>query len=264
VITSDRFAVANFGQIVVESLGDMEACGLPTDEDTAPTIGTITEYNAETTGNIAPTPNVPVVELPFAAPIPANAFVSNATIGGCDTALDGPVGLTFDGFGDLWVVNEGLAGVGQGPPGFVTEYAPGAFGDAAPINIIGLFPPTAAAFINPLYITTTFDGETIYVTDAGNNSIKIFDTTTFGGTLLGTIKGGKTKLVRPEGIALLGGDLFVVSNNTNALLEFDDPPTAGGNIFPSIIIKGGASHLNFPVGVALPQFVPLLAGATKP
>jgi hypothetical protein len=268
VTTTDRFAVANFGQAVVGSTQDFEFCGLPTDEDTTPTIGTITEYNAETTGNIAPTPNFPVFEAPFppnagALPTP---FLSNATIGGCDTALDGPIGLTFDEFGDLWVVNEGLAGLGAGPPGFVTEYAPGAFGDAAPINIIGLLPPTAGAFVNPLYITTTLDGHTIFVTDAGDNSIKVFDTTTFGGTLLGTIKGGNTKLVRPEGIQLLDDDLYVVSNNANSLLMFDlDTPITGGgtfNLFPQVLIKGFPSKMNFPVGVTAPEFVPIVLGAT--
>ena len=75
------------------------------------------------------------------------------------------------------VVNAGLAAAGQVPPGFVTEYAPGAFGDAMPINIVGLMGVTTetAPFVNPLYITTSFDGDTIYVTDVGDNSIKIFD-----------------------------------------------------------------------------------------
>jgi hypothetical protein len=266
VTTTDRFAVANFGQIVVESLGDLVACGGP--EQGPVTLGTITEYNAETSGNIPPTPNVPVVELPLTAPIPANAFISNATIGGCKTALDGPVGLAFDGFGDLWVVNEGFGGTGVGPTGFVTEYAPGAFGDAAPINIIGLFAPTAGDFVNPLYITTTFDGDTIFVTDAGDNSVKVFDTTTLFGSLLGTIKGGNTKLVRPEGIALFDDDLYVVSNNTNGLLMFDldlDTPITGGgtfNLFPQATVRSGASKMNFPVGVAGPDFIPLVVGAS--
>jgi hypothetical protein len=271
--TTDRFAVANFGQAVVGSFSDFEFCGLPTDEDTSVTIGTITEYNAETSGNIAPSPNVPVFEAPFppnagALPTP---FISNATIGGCDTALDGPVGLAFDGFGELFVVNEGLAGLGVGPPGFVTVYSAGAFGDATPFAIIGVAGPTAGAFVNPLYVTTTFDGDTMYVTDAGDNSIKIFDTFSnfnglfFEGTLLGTIKGGHTKLLRPEGIVLLADDLYVVSNNANSLAMFDfDDTTIGGNISPRVLIKGVASKMNFPVGVTGPQFFPITAAATKP
>jgi hypothetical protein len=252
-VTGDQFAVANFGQVVVGSTADFEFCGTPADEDTATTLGTITEYNSGDTGNVAPTPNFPVFELtlpPALAPI-----FSNATIGGCDTALVGPVGLAFDSLGHLWVVNEGITGV----PGFVVEFDKGAFGDASPINFIGLFDATAPDFIDPLYIAVSPDGDTIYVTDAGDNSIKIFDTTSFGGTRTGTISGGKTKLVRPEGIALSGDDLYVVSNNANSLLMFDDFTISGGNIRPSTIVKGvtsfrNTSHMNFPVGVALPQF----------
>ncbi len=124
ITVTDQFAVTNFGLAVIASTEfPTELC------ETTPTIGTITEFNSGDTGNVAPTPNVPVVVLTL--PALAGPFISNATIGGCDTALDGPIGAAFDGLGDLWVVNEGLAGIGQGPPGFVVEYAPGAFGDAS-------------------------------------------------------------------------------------------------------------------------------------
>ncbi len=268
VFTLDRFAVSNFGQVVIGSTDDFAFCTTPT----TVTLGTITEYFSGNTGNVAPTPNFPVFEVPFPPSLvnPPNppsdltngttvlAFASNATIGGCDTALDAPVGLAFDSFGDLWVVNEGFGGTGTGPPGFVTEFEPGAAGDASPINFIGLFGATTGAFVNPLYIAVSPDGDTIYVTDAGDNSIKIFDTTTFTGTQTGTISGGHTKLVRPEGIALSGDDLYVVNNNANSLSMFD-LDGGFGNIRPTTIVKGNTSHMNFPVGVALPQFLEVLS-----
>jgi len=251
VLSTDRYAVANFGAVVVGSFGDFEFCGTPEDEDTAATVGTITEYFNGDSGNHPPSPNVPVFELTF--PPALSPFISNATIGGCDTALAGPIGVVFDVDGNLWVVNE----LGK----FVTEYPADTFGDVAPINIIGLFGATAGAFVDPAYIavgTNPFDesgDEVIYVTDVGDNSIKVFDVSTLFGTPLGSIAGGHAKLVRPEGIALFGDDLYVVNNNANSLAEFDDLVDSGlGNIFPTVLVKGPHSKMNFPVGVAGPQF----------
>jgi hypothetical protein len=204
----------------------------------------------------------------------------------------------------LWVVNSGtvIPGVAVIPP-FVSEFDPNAAaeGDPAPINIIGLFGPTAGAFTTPAYIAVgpdpsgeTCDGEFcdefIFVTDEGspafvckggtnpgttcNNtsdqttctgggicrppanpqpaSIKIFDTDT--GLQTGTIAGPKTHLSRPEGIALLGPDLYVVNNTSNSLLMFRSFSTTGGNVEPKVNLRGTQTGMNFPVGVALPQF----------
>jgi hypothetical protein len=170
--------------------------------------------------------------------------------------LFGPIGVVFDTFGDLWVVNE----IGK----FVTEYAPGAAGDASPINIVGLAGVTGLTdpFVDPVYIavgTNPFDESgdpVIYVTDDGDNSIKILDVAVpFVDNLIATIKGGNTKLKRPQGIYLVGTDLYVVNALTNSLLLFDDLGTTGaGNVSPHAIVQGPATKMNFPVGVAGPQF----------
>jgi len=95
---TDRFAVSNFGQIVIASTdpgSTTPLCtGLPPAEDPTapplppPTVGTITIYLGEQTGNVPPTPNVPVVEVAFPPNLPPKdlptPFISNATIGGCD------------------------------------------------------------------------------------------------------------------------------------------------------------------------------------
>ena len=183
----------------------------------------------------------------------ANPFWTESSIGGCDTFLFGPLGVVFDTAGHLWVVNN----IGK----FVTEYDIGASGDAGPINIVGL-----GTLVDPAYIAVGIDpinatGDlVIYVSDDGDNSIKVFDVNTpFVDNFLGSIKGGHTKLVRPEGIFLAGDDLYVVNNNANSLAMFDDLATSGlGNIHPKTMVKSGASKMNFPVGVAGPQFTPLL------
>jgi hypothetical protein len=258
VFTDDILAVANFTPAVVELDGD------PCPGPVGFVLGTITEY--DTAGlatfnpstfaginDIFPLDNTPVTVAGALSP------THNATLGGCNTALFGPVGLTFDSDGFLYVVNE----IGK----YVTVYFPGAFGDEFPVAIVGLFAPTAGAFIDPQFITVSGSffsegGATIYVTDAGDNSVKVFDVFTnqipmsiFTGTSLGSIAGGKTKLKRPLGIAISGDDLYVVNNNANSLEMFDDLDVSGlGNIRPKLIIQGKPARMNFPVGVAHPQF----------
>ena len=256
------------------------------------TVGTITEFDTKTLNvgspgfndGVAPFNNSPVCTNPCVAtgtcPNPPGPFVcpapnvGNATIGGCDTFLLGPIGLAFDSFGFLFAVNE--AGVASGGPGFVTVYLPGAFGDSFPFAIVGLVPPTAGAFVNPAKVTvlspdTDFLDDIMFVTDVGDNSIKVFAPFTNGcesapnffcaGTELGVIHGGSTKLKRPEGVAVNEADdaLYVVNNLSNTLEMFSDIESdeGGGNIPPTLIVQGRNTKLNFPVDVAVQnQFTP--------
>jgi len=260
VFSDDILAVANFTPAVVELDGDpcANAAGF--------VLGTITEYDTPDLETFNPTafsgindvfPNndTPVTVAGGTFP------TQNATLGGCNTALFGPVGLTFDSDGFLYVVNEIAK--------YVTVYFPGASGDEFPIAIVGLLGPTAGAFLDPQFITVSGSGfseggATIYVTDAGDNSVKVFDVFTnqipfsiFLGSQLGSIAGGHTKLKRPLGIAISGDDLYVVNNNANSLEMFDDLDSSGlGNIRPKLIIQGKPARMNFPVGVAVPVFFP--------
>ena len=266
---TDIVAVANYTPAVVEPDLGIPGLGLCTPNAPGFSLGTITEYDKTTltpgVNDIPPLDNSPVIALTSATP-PA-PYSHNATIGGCDTYLLGPVGLAFDAEGFLSVVDE------AGP--FVTVYEPGAHGNAIPLAFIGAVGATAGAFKDPMYVAVSsgvseppfgFPDDVIYVTDAGDNSIKIFapftNCFTAGlpfaceGTELGVIQGGRTKLNRPEGIALdADGDaLYVVNHNGNSLLEFEAVGTSGGNIAPTLIISGKATKMNLPVGVALSQF----------
>jgi hypothetical protein len=281
---TDILAVANTLPVVLSPDAGLAACAAPPAGFGA-SVGTITEYNHSL---LAPGLNV----IPPFNDHPVNITVANpagdpATIGGCFTFLLGPVGLAFDVTGYLFAVNEG--GVAAGAPGFVTVYDPGAAGDAFPRAIIGLEGPTAGAFKDPVFVTAgtdfgvessdEFPNDVIFVTDVGDNSIKIFAPFTncvsnppFGtlclGTQLATIQGRATKLKRPEGIVLTADDnLYVVNNNANTLSEFSAAKIAaaisgGGtqNISPTFMLPGvinfNGSKLNFPVGVTAPQFPP--------
>ena len=154
-----------------------------------------------------------------------------------------------------------------GGPGFVTVYYPGASGDAFPAAIIGLEVP---AFVDPAKIGVlsgyTYYDDVIFVSDVGDNSIKIFapfanfNGEFYEGEELGVIHGGSTKLKRPEGIALGVDDdaLYVVNNVTPSLEMFTDIDSdeGGGDIAPTLIVQGRNTKLNFPVDVALPAFTP--------
>ncbi len=207
-------------------------------------------------------------------------YFGNASVGGCNTFLFLPQGIAFDKDNFLWVVNAGTA---ISPtvviPPFVSAFAPDAadVGDATPVDIIGLGGETPpGTFTAPLFIAVGDDpsgatcddsktgpsnsvcDEFIFVTDG--NAIKIFDVEE--GIQTGTISGGRTKLNRPEGIALLDDDLYVVNNNSNTLVVFEDFDTDGGNIRPKITISGPRTGMNFPTGVAGPQFTaPVLSDA---
>ena len=266
----DILAVANTLPLVTAPDLHIPELGLCAPNAPGFSLGTITEYDHET---LAPGLNV----IPPFNDSPVNGGANPATIGGCDTYLAGPVGLAFDAKGFLYAVNEGFVPTTS----YVTVYEPGAHGNAIPIAIVG-----TGALVNPLYVAVAsgpimlVDGvplpqDTIYVTDVGDNSIKIFapfDPATcftpalpFGcfGTQTGTISGGSTKLKRPEGIALSAdGNLYVVNNNGNSLAEFADiaADLGGGDIAPTFmlpgVIGGKAPAMNFPVGVALPAFPP--------
>jgi len=279
--------------VIVGSTTDFITCGV----DTLPTIGTINEYVIGDSGNIAPLPrfdNFDSVNVVFKVPIPPATvnppnppsdlpvpYFGNASIGGCNTFLFLPQGIAFDKNNFLWVVNAGtvISPTVTIPP-FVSAFAPDAadVGDATPVDIIGLGGGTpVGTFTAPLFIAVgddpsgvtcdtsssgpsnlSFCDEFIFVTDG--DAIKIFDVDT--GLQTGTISGGKTRLHRPEGIALAGDDLYVVNNNSNSMVVFDDFSTGGGNIKPKVTIVGPRTGMNFPVGVALPEFTaPVLTSA---
>lgn len=277
-------AVANALPEVDQDAATCAALGLPT-----VTLGTITMYDRATLtapglNNVVPFQNNPVSAInPFPAggippvnPPTGVLYTQNATIGGCLSALAGPRSLAFDEHGFLFVVNNvpPLNATLAAVPKFISVYAAGQYGDVFPTSLIGLNAPaneTSGTLINPIGIavaTLGFEDDLIFVTDTGDNSIKIFDPFTnsdaglgfaFAGALVGTIQGGSTKLKHPEGIALSadGDTLYVVNQLTNTLSMFSDimTETTGGNIAPTLSISGNQADMNFPTGAAVfPQF----------
>jgi len=308
IIAASNFAVVAFGPDL-----DIPGLGLCAPQAPGFSLGTITEYNATLllpgVNDTSPLNNSPVCTNACVAtdtcPNPPGtdicpaANLKPATIGGCDTFLAGPVGVAYDDTGILFAVNSGFFPTPNAE--YVTAYDPnlpfpyGGFGNVLPIAIVGSGPANPASpvpLINPTFVAVEsgpvvyVDGfplpqDIIFVTDLGDNSIKIFapfepetcftDALPFAcaGLELAEIKGRATKLKRPEGIALsVEGNLYVVNNSISTLEEFpaatiESVIEGGGqqNVrasyeLPAVIGNRNKPKMNFPVGVALPAFSP--------
>jgi hypothetical protein len=282
----DILAVANNFPVVIGPDFPLGICAPPPAGGNMG-LGTVTEYDITALGpgpisNVVPFNNSPVSAInPFTGAGPAP---QNATIGGCLTLMLGPEEVAFDASGVLFVVNNlgSLTAASAAAPRFVTAYAPGASGDSFPLAVIGLlgpFPgcttcPPAGILLQPVGITAasapSFLSDEIFVTDQGDNSIKVFDpfvnfdpfTFFFQGQLIATIQGGPTRLSSPEGVTLANDDtLYVVNQTNNSVSMFADIDSivagGGGAVHPTLILQGRGVQLLQPVGVAVKnQFTP--------
>ena len=239
------FAVANTLGVVIAPDSGIGICAPVSEGGAGFSLGTITEFFEGDSGDVIPLNNSPVVlAIP---PIPPGVL-ENATIGGCLSFLGGPTGLASDSTGKLWVVNSLF--------GYVTSYADDASGDAFPDNIIGsgVLSATGGEFVA---VDGESDGE-IFVTDAGTNTIQVFDTDTFFGTLVATISG--RWLHSPMGIDSNGDEVYVAINGRNSFLMYDNDfgqLEAGGSPRFNVRVQGGATGLHLPTGLAVPHPPPV-------
>src|SRR5262249_12398685 len=122
------------------------------------------------------------------------AFVS----AGCSSSLRGSSHASFPPTARIFVVDESRSAV--------LSYAPAATGDVAPDRVVG------RALTGP-GIAVDSTGRT-YVANAWLNTISIFAPGATGDALpIATIRGGKTGLDSPEGIALDRGSNLYVANS---------------------------------------------------
>jgi hypothetical protein len=161
-------------------------------------------------------------------------------IKGTMTFLNSPNGLALDPAGDVYVAN------GGGPfGGSVTEFAPGAAGNIAPLRTIqGL----DTKLVNPRGIALDAQGR-IYVTTS-SSVLEFAADSANDAPPLAVISGSNTMLSQSGQLSLDGGgNIYVASGGKNALLEF----TAGsiGNAAPGSIITGSATLLGAPTGLAI-------------
>jgi hypothetical protein len=223
--------------------------------------GSVTEYAKGANGNVAPIAafSGPAIGLAL-APAPAYSFVANvgansvtayaqgadgsrqvpaAIIQGPNTGLDAPTAVAVNPAGDLFVADDN--------DNSVTEYAPRAFGDAAPIATIS---GAAAGLSGPFGLALDSAGD-LFVGNADNNSVTEYAPRPFGDVApIATISGPDTGLNTPFGVALdSAGDLFVANDGGNSVTEFTKG--ANGDAAPIVTISGAASGLSSPTGVAV-------------
>ncbi len=186
-----------------------------------PPNSSVTEYAPDANGNVAPIatitgPNTMLngpeglavnggrlyvandsnVVTEYTLPLPAGTtnLAPVATISGANTGLASPIGIAFDASGDLFVVNL----VAQNSPApTVTEYGPGASGDATPIATIT---GPATTLNNPQFVYIASCGSppptTTTVPGATTTTVAATTTTTRPGTTT-TTRPGTTTTTRP-------------------------------------------------------------------
>lgn len=179
----------------------------------------------------------------------ANGNVApKATISGPSTGLTEPVAIALDSDGNVYIVNEDNGGPSQ--PGYITVYAAGSTGDAAPIQTIGgsntgLVGPGAVAVDN---------SKSIYVTDSNypnSPSVTVYAAGANGNASpTRTISGSNTTLSLPIGIALDSKRRIYVANYGDNNVEVF-AAGANGNASPAQVLDGTSGQINNPEAIAV-------------
>lgn len=173
-----------------------------------------------------------------------------AKISGPHTGLNMPQGVALDAAGDLFVVNSPFSFGGPPPPASITEYAPGANGDVAPIATIS---GPHAGLNSPFGIALDPAGN-IFVS-AINDAVLEFPAGSSGDVApVAILAGAHTRLSSPEGLAIHAGVLFVANAN-NTVTEYPLASIRPGtnDLAPSAVIAGPHTGLNNPQGVAVDE-----------
>ena len=175
------------------------------------------------------------------------------SMGLTDTKLFLPAGVATDAAGNVYVANSGIPA--KGVPAYVTEYSlantanPASTGCFAPTNLVG-----AGTLMSANGVAVDPAGN-IFVSDLDANAIFEFSP---AGAVLTEIRGKKTNLTSPMGIALspkglAGGvdDLYVANSLRGSILLFSNVNHIGVvNMKGTLVLRGNRTRLTIPTGVA--------------
>jgi len=158
-------------------------------------------------------------------------------ITGPATGLANPEGVALDTAGRLYVANSSAS--------TITEYAPAATGNTAPVATIA---GPGTGLDNPRFLAIDPAGR-LYVVNALNNTITEYAPAATGNTTpVATIAGSATGISNPIGIAVdTTGQLYVSNAGTNSITRYS--PGANGNVTPNFLLQGDQTQLNGPKGL---------------
>ncbi len=196
----------------------------------------------------------------FAGGGPGGASSGDQDGTGVGAYFNGPIGLAFDGSGNLYVADTGNATIRKvTPSGVVTTLAgsPGLFGGTDGTG-------SAARFSEPIGIAVDRSGN-LYIADAGNHTIR---KVTSGGVVTtlagranqsGSTDGSSTdaRFNRPGGIAIdASGNLYVADTDNHTIRKIS--PAGAVTTIGGVAGEGGhsdgvgtAAHFLGPRGIAV-------------
>jgi hypothetical protein len=160
------------------------------------------------------------------------------TISGSGTGLDRPEGVAFDVTGRLYVTNSAA--------NTITEYAPGAIGDASPVATIA---GQKTGLSDPGFIALDGAGH-LYVVNNGTNSVTEYAQGANGdASPVATIAGPATGITHPEGITVdPAGNIYLSNRENNSVTTY--AKGANGNVKPIAVLSGAKTGLDRPIGLS--------------
>jgi sugar lactone lactonase YvrE len=193
----------------------------------------------DTNGNLYVTNGKRGNDITVFAPSANGCVSGNRIIGGQNTTLNQPFGITVAPTGAVYVVSAAGASA--------AVFAPGASGDVAP-NVVITGDKTG--FIAPADVALNAKNE-VLVTEFRANSILVFAANANGNVApIRSITGPRTGLDGPNGIALDGaGNIYVSNMFANTVTVY--APTAIQNAAPIRTIAGPLTGLSAPYKLAI-------------
>ena len=187
----------------------------------------------------------------FAADANGNAAPVR-TIGGVHTLMHDPLGIVVDGQGYVYVANA-CCGIGGSFRYRINVYAPGANGDVPPARIIGgpktaLRTPSGVALAanGNIYVSNSFD-----IPQHVEHRVTEFAAGAKGNVAPSRIiKGPRTKLNNPVGIALDGDEnAYVLNHDSSSVTMYG--PDERGDAPPDGVIAGNNTQFSYLTGIAI-------------
>ncbi len=181
------------------------------------------------------------------------------------TDMISPGGIARDASGRIYVTNT--------PTNTVTIYAADAEGNVPPLAVIG---GSLTLLANPAAIALDASGK-IYALNTGTTAITVYPPLANGAAILNeppvaVIRGSKTQLRDPVAMAVdAAGDVYVANQRGGPTRPVKDyspgvitiySAGSNGNVAPAVMIKGRATGLTNPVGIALDSDGDIYVGNT--